>query len=251
MLVTPTSARAVKLRCDLEAARRAGRRAARHHLEGRERPAHDLSVRRRAVAPALHRAVRPVRRRRAVGQASDLRARRRDAAAAAQSAGHGPGVGRRLPEARRGERRGRVRFPRHRLARPRPRHQHRRQPALVRAAAQLRRRRPGAGNISALAQNTPPSASAAGRSRRPADRDCILPLSSWSAPDLGQASSKSRHRSSGHFDPERRPDRHRRPVHRHRARGRAPTSTNIGSSTSRPTAWSPRARPNARRSRRC
>ncbi len=42
------------------------------------------------------------------GQASDLRARRRDAAAAAQPAGHGSGVGRRLPEARRGKRRGRL-----------------------------------------------------------------------------------------------------------------------------------------------
>ena len=47
MLVTPTAARAVKLADQRQAARRAGRCAARHDLDGRERQAHDLSVRRR------------------------------------------------------------------------------------------------------------------------------------------------------------------------------------------------------------
>ena len=46
------------------------------------------------------------------GQASDLRARRRDAAPAAQPAGDGSGLGRRLPAARRGRRRRRIRLPR-------------------------------------------------------------------------------------------------------------------------------------------
>ena len=51
-----------KLDATAQAARRAGRCAARDHLDGRERPAHHLRVRRRAVAPDLRRAVRPVRR---------------------------------------------------------------------------------------------------------------------------------------------------------------------------------------------
>ena len=48
MLVTPTGAARGQARRHRQAARRAGRCAARHHLDGRERPAHHLSVRRRA-----------------------------------------------------------------------------------------------------------------------------------------------------------------------------------------------------------
>ena len=82
VLVTPTAAHAARARRHEQAARRAGGRAARHDLDRRERPAHDLRLRRRSVAPALHRAVRPVRNRSRRGQAPDLRAGRRDAAPA-------------------------------------------------------------------------------------------------------------------------------------------------------------------------
>jgi CHAT domain-containing protein len=53
-----------------------------------------------------------------------------------------------------------------------------------RAFAQLRAARPSAGRKEylGLGQNTPPSASAAGQVPATADRDCLLPLSSWSRP---------------------------------------------------------------------
>ena len=53
-----------------------------------------------------------------------------------------------------------------------------------RAFAQLRAAPPSAGRKTylGLGQNTPPSASAAGQVPATADRDCLLPLSSWSRP---------------------------------------------------------------------
>ena len=60
MLVTPT--RRARRSWSRPASSSTSRsRAARHHLDDRERPAGHLSVRRRFVAPALCRAVRPVR----------------------------------------------------------------------------------------------------------------------------------------------------------------------------------------------
>ena len=119
-----------------EGSRRAGGRTARHHFDDRERPAHDLSVRRRAVAPGLRRAVCAVRERTAGGQATVVRAGRRHASLAAQPARDGPGLGGCLRQARRGRRRCRIRFPRAQLVWSRPRHFNGRLAALVRPIAQ-------------------------------------------------------------------------------------------------------------------
>ena len=87
----PARARAFRIGATPARARAAGRRAPRDHLGGRERPAAHLSVRSRARPRALSGAVRAGRRRARRGHPLDLRAGRRDAAAAAQSAGHGSG----------------------------------------------------------------------------------------------------------------------------------------------------------------
>ena len=81
------------------------------------------------------------------------------------------------------------------LARPRPRHQHVRQPPLLRAAAHARRHRRAARTISASARTRPPSASAEGLIPAAADRDCILPLSSWNNPiSAKELQTAARHR---------------------------------------------------------
>ena len=207
-------------------------------------------VRCRAVAPALRRAVRAVRGRAAGVEASDLRARRRDAAAAAQPAGHGPGVGRRLRQARASRRRCRAStsaasswLGRDRDIRP---------PSRPRSFAQLRSAPPSAGHKEylGLGENTPPAASAAEAGPgggRPRLHPAALVLG---ASDLGPGAAGRRARSS---QPTIRTASRSSPATASPTPGsrRAPTSATIASSISRPTAWSPRARPNAPRSRRC
>ena len=101
IFATAGAARAFRIGAEPGRARARGRRAARDHLGGRGRPAAHLSVRPRARlsrstsscsrrSPARWRAVTP----------PDLRARRGDAAAAAQPAGHGPRRDRRLSRPR-------------------------------------------------------------------------------------------------------------------------------------------------------
>ena len=75
----------------------------------------------------------------------------------------------------------RVRLPRHQLARPRPRHQHVGQPALLRPAS----KRAAVGRdegIPRLRREAPPSAAEANLVPAAADRDCTLPMSSWTHP---------------------------------------------------------------------
>ena len=83
----------------VQATRRGSGRAARYHLNGRERTAHDLCVRRRPIAPNLQPAFRALRQRDGGGEKPHLRTRWRDAAAAADLAGNGPGVGQFLHQA--------------------------------------------------------------------------------------------------------------------------------------------------------
>ena len=87
----------------------------------------------------------------------DLRAGRRDAPAAAQPAGHGSGRRRRLSGRAAAACVGRrLRFPRRRLARPRPRHQHRGLGARLPRRAAARRRRGRAAQYIGFGQNAPP-----------------------------------------------------------------------------------------------
>ena len=143
---------------DRRHARRAGRGggcAAGDDHDSRERTIDHLSVRRRPFPRPLSPAVRAGRGRTLFGRASHLRAGRRDAAAAAQPAGHRSGQRRGLSGTRVGPRKGRLRLHRHRMAREGARHQHRGLGALVprrasdravaRAAriSRIRRERPG------------------------------------------------------------------------------------------------------------
>ena len=81
-----------------------------------------------------------------------------------------------------------------------------------RSFAQLRSAPPSAGRKEylGLGENTPPSASARRLVPAAADRDCILPLSSWAHPISAQGAAGRRSDHLASFDPERRPDRHRR-----------------------------------------
>ena len=157
----------------------------------------------------------------------------------AESAGDGPGVGRRLSAS---ARRRATRPPSTSAAsagsaatatsaRPSAR-------ARSRSCAP-RRRRPGRKEYLGLGENTPPSASAAGAVPAAADRDCILPLSLLDPSDLRQGAAgragivrtlraRRRRRSSPATSSPTPASR------------RATTSTSTASSISRPTAWSPR-----------
>ena len=104
-----------------------------------------------------------------------------------------------LQAARRGGRRRRVRFPRHSLVRPRPRHQHIGLSTLIRPTAQ-RSASSAPKDYLGLGENTPPGSSTAQMVPAAADRDCILPLSSWAQPISAQgAPDRSNDRST--FDP--------------------------------------------------
>ena len=189
----------------------------------------------------------PVAAELAAGTPPDLRARRGDAAAAAQPARHGPGR-RSTPIAPAGGRpaRRRLRFPRHRLARPRARHLDRglgprlprRPPGAAepgpRRISRLRRERAGARLLSC-----PAAAPAA----RPADAAGLHLVARRLEPaDLGQGAGRRRP-GGGRRARRRGRDRHRRRLHRHRDHRAAATSPIIASSISRPTAWSPPPRP--------
>ena len=171
-------------------------------------------------------------------EASDLRARRRDAPAADQPAGHRPGVGRHLCQARGGRRRCRVRLPRHELVRPRPRHL---DGGLARApsrsCAALRRRRASKEYLG-LGENTPPAASAAAHGpghRRPRLHPADVVLG---ASDLG-AGAAGREQYPRSLRPERASRSSPRTISPTPGSKRAATSAITGSSISRPTAWSP------------
>ena len=177
------------------------------------------------------------------GQAPDLRARRRDAAPAAQPAGHGPGVGRRLRQARRGRRRRRASISAASAgsaatATSRPPCQ----PALLRAAAQ----RAAVGRPQRISRPRREHA-ADGRRREAHDPGRRRPRLHPAAVVMGASDLREGAADRGR-DPRRPSIRTASQIvtgdalHRHRARGAQPTSTNIGSSISRPTAWSPRAR---------
>ena len=182
-------ARAFRIGATPGRARRAGRRAPRHHLGGRGRPAAHLSVRPRARLRALPGACSARSRPRSAGVTPpDLRAGRGDAAAAAQSAGHGPRRDRRLSRPpRRRSRRRRLRFPRHRTgsaatatsappSRPAP------------SATSARRRRAGpAPQYLGFGENEPARGfylpAAAARAAAPAMQPgCAWSLAAWNRP---------------------------------------------------------------------
>ena len=239
-LVTPTAARAAKLGATASQLgdQVKALRETISTVENGQRITYPFDV--GAVAPALRRTVRPVRGRDRGVEAPDLRARRRDASPSAQPAGDGPGLGRCLQEARAGERRCGLRLPRIAwLGRDRDISTS----VSPRSFAQLRSAPPSAARKEylGLGQNTPPSAAAAGarpRCRRPR---LHASAGNWahpiSAKELQVASAML-----AAYDPSGGPGRHRRRLHRHRRSRAAPISTSIGSSISRPTAWSPRRR---------
>ena len=82
-----------------------------------------------------------------------------------------------------------------------------------------------------------------------ADRDCILPLSSWAEP-ISARELQAAAKIISAFDPQGVQIVTRR-VHRHEPGSSRTTSTSSGSSTSRRTASSLPALRSARRSRRC